>query len=83
MNDMAVITHFYVNGNVEVTGSDWTEPSPKLGIFLGIENGVTINLPTQPEDAAALLNNLIDTADNILATIPGHHARTTEPSNRQ
>ena len=80
---MAVITHFYANGNVEVTGSGWTEPFPKLGIFLGIENGVTINLPTRPEDAAALLNNLIDTADSILATIPGHHARTTKPSNRQ
>lgn len=45
--------------------------------------GLRVILPARPEDATALLNNLIDTTASVLATIPGHQARTTEPSNRQ
>jgi hypothetical protein len=73
---MSIVTFIYTTRNTKITGGTWQTTFNKIGINDHTPNGASINLPHRPEDAAVVLNKLIDAAESILATIPGHHART-------
>jgi hypothetical protein len=80
MSSWTLIT---ATGRTTIMGSSWTDPVPNLTIRLDFGLGVRINLPSRENDAARLLTDLIEQADGLLATIPGHERPYRKTINRQ
>jgi hypothetical protein len=66
-----------------IEGGTWNDPIPNLTVRLDFGLGVRINLPSRENDAARLLTDLIEQADAMLTTIPGHQRQHHETTNRQ
>jgi hypothetical protein len=71
-------TYLTTTARTTVTGGTWNDTVPNLAIRLDHGLGVTLHLPSREADAARLLNNLIEQAQTMLATIPDHHQQATD-----
>jgi hypothetical protein len=71
-------TYLTTTAHTTVTSGTWNDLVPNLALRLDHGLGVTLHLPSREEDAARLLNDLIDQAQIMLATIPNHHRHATK-----